>query len=166
MASFLNLDGAMINPDTGNVTAPAGRGTLTLNNTLGNVTYTGMPDPNYSWGICQPWNPPQSMDGGADQVVAPVTNPMTGASRCPDGYVFDEDLQACRMASGNGGGVSTPTNPAPSGIFFRETGLDQAPANVPAGFDFGAANQRFVESYGYRPDFYRKPMSLTGFRKL
>lgn len=164
---FLNLDGAMIDPETGNVTAPAGRGSLTLNNTLGNVTYSGMPDPNYSGAYANLVNPSQESEGGGgEQVVPPVTNPMTGTSRCPDGYIFDEDLQACRLNTGMGGGVSTPTNPAPSGIYFRETGLDRAPANVPAGFDFGAANQRFVESYGYRPDFYRKPMSLTGFRKL
>ena len=163
---FLNLDGAMIDPETGNVTAPAGRGTLTLNNSFGNVSYSGVPDPNYTGAYANLVNPSQDREDGDDQVVAPVTNPMTGASRCPDGYVFDEDLQACRLDTGMGGGVPTPTNPAPSGIYFRETGLDQAPANLPSGFDFGAANRRFVESYGNRPDFYRKPMSLTGFRKL
>lgn len=163
---FLNLDGAMINPETGNVSAPAGRGTLNLNNQMGTVTYSGMPDPNYTGAYANLVNPSQDREGGDDQVVAPVTNPMTGASRCPDGYVFDEDLQACRLDTGMSGGAPTPTNPAPSGIYFRETGLDQAPANLPSGFDFGAANRRFVESYGNRPDFYRKPMSLTGFRKL
>ena len=164
---FLALDGAVINPETGNVTAPAGQGLLTLNNTLGNVTYSGMPDPNYSGAYSQLVNPTSQESENAPQVVNPVTNPMTGGSRCPEGYIFDEDLQACRMDTGSAMvAPTTPTNPAESGIYFRETALDQAPANVPQGFDFDAANRRFTESYGVRPDFYRKPMNLTGFRKL
>lgn len=163
---MLALDGAMIDPETGNISAPAGLGTLNLNNDLGMVTYTGMPDPDYTGAYANLVNPPAEPFGGNDEVVPPETNPMTGSQRCPDGYIFDPDLNACRMDTGASGGVVTPVNPAPSGIYFRQTGLDQAPANLPAGFDFNAANRRFVESYGYRPDFYRKPMSLTGFRKL
>lgn len=163
---MLALDGAMIDPETGNISAPAGLGTLNLNNDLGMVTYTGMPDPDYTGAYANLVNPPAEPFGGNDEVVPPETNPMTGSQRCPDGYIFDPDLNACRMDTGTSGGVVTPVNPAPSGIYFRQTGLDQAPANLPAGFDFNAANRRFVESYGYRPDFYRKPMSLTGFRKL
>lgn len=163
---MLALDGAMIDPETGNISASAGLGTLNLNNDLGMVTYTGMPDPDYTGAYANLVNPPAEPFGGNDEVVPPETNPMTGSQRCPDGYIFDPDLNACRMDTGTSGGVVTPVNPAPSGIYFRQTGLDQAPANLPAGFDFNAANRRFVESYGYRPDFYRKPMSLTGFRKL
>jgi len=163
---MLALDGAMIDPETGNISAPAGLGTLNLNNSLGMVTYTGMPDPDYTGEYANLVNPPAEPFGGNDEVVPPETNPMTGAQRCPDGYIFDPDLNACRMDTGTTGGVVTPVNPAPSGIYYRQTGLDQAPANLPAGFDFDAANRRFVELYGYRPDIYRKPMSLTGFRKL
>ena len=81
----------------------------------------------------------------------------------PDGYVFDEDLQACRLDTS----TSVDQAAAPDGeIFFRRTSLDDAPVNTPSGFDFDAANTRFVQSYGSRPDFYRSPMSLTGFTRL
>lgn len=33
------------------------------------------------------------------EVVLPVTDQETGVKRCPDGYVFDEQLQACRLAT-------------------------------------------------------------------
>lgn len=33
------------------------------------------------------------------EVVLPETDESTGAKRCPDGYVFDEQLQACRLAT-------------------------------------------------------------------
>lgn len=95
--------------------------------------------------------------------VEAEVNPMTDKPRCPDGYVFDEDLQACRLNTSTSVDQAAP----PDGeIFFRRTSLDDAPANLPSGFDFDAANTRFVQSYGSRPDFYRSPMSLTGFTRL
>jgi len=33
------------------------------------------------------------------EVVLPEADESTGAKRCPDGYVFDEQLQACRLAT-------------------------------------------------------------------
>lgn len=33
------------------------------------------------------------------EVVLPETDASTGAKRCPDGYIFDEQLQACRLAT-------------------------------------------------------------------
>lgn len=106
-------------------------------------------------------------EGGTD-LQPPVSNPLTGTSKCPDGFIFDDDLQACRRKTrselaetGSGG------SPAPPGdIFYRRSILDDAPANLPAGFDFDAANRRFIQSYGVRPDNYRMPLSLTGFTKL
>lgn len=107
-----------------------------------------------------------SDDGGSDDVVPPQTNPLTGTQQCPDGYIFDEFLQACRPMTRSEKGVSNGTADTGSGAFFRRTSLDDAPANLPSGFDFDAANRRFTESYGYRPDFYRSPMSLTGFTRV
>ena len=112
-----------------------------------------------------PFAPPEVRD----ETTPPVTNPLTGTSRCPDGFIFDDDLQACRRKTrseladtGSGG------SPAPStgDIFYRRSILDDAPAILPAGFDFNAANRRFIESYGVRPDNYRMPLSLTGFTRL
>ena len=35
----------------------------------------------------------------AQEVVLPEYDPTANAKRCPDGYVFDEQLQACRLAT-------------------------------------------------------------------
>ena len=108
-----------------------------------------------------------------NQTTPPVTNPLTGTSKCPDGFTFDEDLQACRRKTrselaqtGPGGSPAPGGTSNPGDIFYRRSILDDAPANLPAGFDFNAANQRFVQSYGLRPENYRMPLSLTGFTKL
>ena len=121
--------------------------------------YTGFGD--------NPFAPPVVQD--ERQTTPPVTNPLTGTSRCPDGFIFDDDLQACRRKTrseladtGSGGSPA----PATGDIFYRRSILDDAPANLPAGFDFNAANRRFIESYGVRPDNYRMPLSLTGFTRL
>ena len=92
---------------------------------------------------------------------------MAEAPRCPDGYVFDEGLQACRLKT-DGDADSSTASAAPNtgDVYYRETALDAAPANLPTDFDFDAANRRFTESYGYRPLFYQNPMDTTGFTKL
>ncbi len=138
--------------DLGNIT-----GAFDTNNVLGFdvTTYTGLDD--------NPYNEDRTgMDGmdGNGEIVPPITNPLTGTSRCPDGYKFDEDLQACRMDN-----KSKFNNQAtPSGeLFFRQTALDNAPSNLPGGFDFDAANKRFTQSFAYNPSFYNRPMNITGF---
>jgi hypothetical protein len=111
-----------------------------------------------------------STQASSDETVPPVTNPLTGGSQCPDGYVFDEDLQACRRKTkrelqadnGTDGGSSTTSGD----MFYRRTGLDDAPANLPSGFNFADANRAFTQSFAYRPSFYRNPMDTTGFTKL
>jgi hypothetical protein len=107
-------------------------------------------------------SPPPKQEGGADTFVSPQVNPLTGTEQCPDGYEFDEDLQACKMKSDR-----TTTAAATDGErFYRATTLDAAPVNTPAGFDFAAANRNFVNSFAYNPLNYRKPMDLTGFSKV
>ena len=123
-------------------------------------TYTGLDNPNA----------PADTSSDDNEVVAPVANPMTGTSQCPDGYTFDEDLQACRRKtkrelqadSGTGGGSST----ASGDMFYRRTSLDDAPANLPGGFNFADANRNFTQSFAFRPGFYSNPMDTTGFTKL
>ena len=117
-----------------------------------------------------PLNQTFGNDDGDNDTVPPVTNPMTGTEQCPDGYVFDDDLQACRRKTkrelqadnGTGGGSST----ASGDMFYRRTSLDDAPANLPGGFNFADANRSFTQSYAFRPSFYRNPMDTTGFTKL
>lgn len=99
-------------------------------------------------------------DNNQNQVVAPITNPLTGTSRCPDGYKFDEDLQMCRIESSRKDADKKDTS---GELFFRQTALDNAPTNLPSGFDFDAANKRFTQGFAYNPSFYNKPMATTGF---
>ena len=121
-------------------------------------TYTGLDNPN------------ASSDTSSDETVPPVTNPLTGRDQCPDGYVFDEDLQACRRKTkrelqadnGTGGDSSRPAGD----MFFRRTSLDDAPANLPSGFDFDAANRAFTQSFAVRPSFFQRPPDLTGYTLL
>lgn len=120
------------------------------------TTYTGL-DQN-------PYNEDMSyMDNNenAPATVAPTRNPVSGQPVCPDGYKFDNDLQACRLdtAKPNMGSGTMGSGDA----FYRATSLDQAPMNVPSGFDFNRANQDFVSQFAYRPANFTNQMSLTGF---
>ena len=121
------------------------------------TTYTGL-DQN-------PYNEDMSyMDNNnenAPATVAPTTNPVSGQPVCPDGYKFDDDLQACRLdtTKPNMGSGTMGSGDA----FYRATSLDQAPMNVPSGFDFNKANQDFVSQFAYRPANFTNQMSLTGF---
>lgn len=120
------------------------------------TTYTGL-DQN-------PYNEDMSyMDNNenAPATVAPTRNPVSGQPVCPDGYKFDDDLQACRLdtTKPNMGSGTMASGDA----FYRATSLDQAPMNVPSGFDFNRANQDFVSQFAYRPANFTNQMSLTGF---
>ena len=121
-------------------------------------TYTGLDNPN------------AVAEERDEETVPPVVNPLTGRSQCPDGYVFDEDLQACRLkgrsnaGTSNDGNSSPPSNPGD--MFYRRTSLDDAPANLPSGFDFDAANRRFTQGFAVRPSFFQRPPDLTGFTLL
>lgn len=99
----------------------------------------------------------------APQLVRPTQNPVSGQPVCPDGYRFDDDLQACRLDTKR---PNNPidSNPLPSGdAYYRATSLDNAPMNVPSGFDFNKANQNFIDSFAYRPANFTNQMNLTGF---
>jgi hypothetical protein len=120
------------------------------------TTYTGF-DQN-------PYNEDMSISGGESETVKPATtNPVSGQPVCPDGYRFDNDLQACRLDTARPSMTNNP-NPFPSGdAFYRATSLDQAPMNVPSGFDFNRANQNFVNQFAYRPANFTNQMGLSGF---
>jgi len=105
-----------------------------------------------------------NMGGGETEPIKPVTtNPVSGQPVCPDGYRFDDDLQACRVDTSR---PSMPSNPNPfpaSEAYYRATSLDQAPMNVPSGFDFNNANQNFISQFAYRPANFTNQMGLSGF---
>jgi len=143
--------------DLGNIT-----GAFDTNNVLGFdvTTYTGLDD--------NPYNEDRSyMDGNDNPMTTPtVTNPMTGKEQCPDGYVFDNDLQACRLKTKSDDALRTPKDPvdmnAPA--FTRNYALlNTAPGNVPQGFNYNQANQDFMSRFATRPSIFKKPPNLLGF---
>lgn len=120
-------------------------------------------------------------DGGRDDEdprppVKPV-NPATG--QCDEGYMFDEDMQACRLdtRSSMGGQPSLPQVPFQPGGYARMGLLDEAPTNLPqfqqrygAGFgspsDFAAANTAFRQQSAYRPEYFKRPYPTDGYTLL
>jgi len=120
------------------------------------TTYTGFAQ--------NPYNEDMSMSGSESEPIKPATtNPVSGQPICPDGYRFDDDLQACRLDTTR---PNRPNNPNPfpaSEAYYRATSLDQAPMNLPSGFDFNKANQNFVSQFAYRPSAYQNQMGLSGF---
>jgi len=121
-------------------------------------------------------------EGGAGPETIPATtNPVTGEQdQCPDGYMFDEDLQACRLAGGLPGGdgqVMTTSGPYEAGDYARMGLLDLAPMGMGlfahrygAGFgtpsDFSTANLAFRRGAATRPQYFRQAPDLTGYTLL
>ena len=113
-------------------------------------------------------------DGDPRPEVAPV-NPETG--QCDAGYMFDEDMQACRLDTGFASG-GQPDGFAPeSGAYARMGLLDEAPTGLPefqqrygAGFgtpsEFADANLAFRQRGAYRPEYFDQPYPTTGYTLL
>jgi hypothetical protein len=121
--------------------------------------------------------PDGGRDGGPEPEVKPV-DPVTG--QCDEGYIFDEDLQACRLDTR--GGASTPGGvgsvvPPTDGAYARMGLLDVAPTGLPqfqqqygAGFgtpqDFAAANLNFRRQGATYPEYFQRPPQLSGYTLL
>jgi len=116
--------------------------------------------------------------GGGDprDPVKPV-DPETG--QCEEGYMFDEDMQACRLdtRSSMGDQPSLPQVPFQPGGYARMGLLDEAPTNLPqfqqrygAGFgtpsEFAAANTAFRQQGAYRPEYFKRPYPTDGYTLL
>jgi len=148
----------------GLLTAPIKGGGYLQQGMLGNVTYTGMPVAGYEGAFANLVNPPQ-VDRG-ENVVAPVVD-TSGQARCPEGYEFDENLNACRKI--------TPTNytamtmpSVPAGRYARMGLLDQPPAGLlEAGFgspaDFAGANLAFRRASAPMSTYFTDPRSYEGY---
>ena len=137
----------------------------TFEDLLARGAYTGMNAPD--------------MSGGRDdrEEVKPV-DPVTG--QCDAGYIFDEDLQACRLdtrgGAGNGGDVGSVVPPTPGG-YARMGLLDVAPTGL-GGFaqrygtgfgtpsDFTAANLAFRQQGATYPEYFKRPPRLDGYTLL
>ena len=100
------------------------------------------------------------------EVVGSITDEATGQERCPTGYMFDEDLQACRLDTGMG--VVEPQDA--TAAYARMGLLDVAPDFSGSAFGdgagFGAANLSFRRGSATRPDIFRTQPSLEGYTLL
>lgn len=100
------------------------------------------------------------------EVVGSITDEATGQERCPTGYMFDEDLQACRLETGMG--VVEPQDA--TAAYARMGLLDVAPDFSGSAFGdgagFGAANLSFRRGSATRPDIFRTQPSLEGYTLL
>jgi len=125
-----------------------------------------------------PNGPP--LDGGRDGDSRPPVKPVDPATgQCDEGYMFDEDMQACRLdtRSSMGDQPSQPKVPFQPGGYARMGLLDEAPTNLPqfqqrygAGFgspsDFAAANTAFRQQSAYRPEYFKRPYPTDGYNPL
>jgi hypothetical protein len=130
---------------------------------FGTIGYTGMPNPDYTGPFENLVGGYKGVDRGGDGIVPTQTNPVTGEQQCPDGYMFDEDLQACRLSVGLPGGDDASgfgeLGAATGDLFGRMGLLDIAPTGLGmfkqsygAGFgspsEFDTANMAFKQSAG------------------
>mgnify|MGYP003144954733 FL=1 len=110
---------------------------------------------------------------GEPEITGTVTDPVTGQEKCPDGYVFDEDLQACRLKPME----RTTVDTTPGERFVRSGLLDVAPEGLMgfqerygAGFgspmDFASANRAFRMGGAVTPSFFSTPPKLDGYTLL
>ena len=120
------------------------------------------------------WTPLDTQGGYDDRPLVKPADPATG--QCDEGYMFDPDLQACRLDTGrdqpNTGGATYP-----SGAYARMGLLDVAPTGLPefqqrygAGFgtpsEFTDANLAFRQQGAYRPQYFDQPYPTTGYTLL
>ena len=119
-------------------------------------------------------------DGPEREIVPTQTNPVTGQEECPEGYVFDADIQACRVAAplanvgGTVGGTGFDYEP---GTYARMGLLDVAPEDL-GGFastydigfgtpqDFEAANLAYRRRAGTQAGIFQDPYNLQGYTLL
>jgi hypothetical protein len=141
----------------------------------GTLAYSGNPiEGNPSTG----WVDDFGGGDGADELrprFAPV-NPATG--QCDEGYMFDEDLQACRLDTGyqsaaeGGGAFGDPGERyARMGLLdFAPTGLPQFQQQYGAGFgtpsEFDVANAAFRYGGAYEPSMFKNPYPTTGMQQV
>lgn len=148
----------------GTLSAPVvGGGSLDMGK-FGQVTYSGMPQSGYTGAFSHLVNPPSEPIGGNDRPVEPVDE-VTG--QCPDGYEFDENLNACRKITPTD--YTAMTMPAvPAGRYARMGLLDQPPAGLlEAGFgspaDFTGANLAFRRATAPMSTYFTDPRSYEGY---
>ena len=162
IANKLSQGGTAVFNNQGDIVGATGQTSLFGIPFLPDVTtYTGLNEYN-------PYGDPTiGSDNNESQTIVPTSkNPITGKEQCPDGYVFDNDLQACRLKTKSDNAVGTSKDPvdmnAPA--FTRNYALlNTPPGNVPQGFNYNQANQDFMSRFATRPSIFKNPPNLLGF---
>ena len=148
--SVLDAGGRPVFDENGQLAGAFGKGLFGSEVYTGNPV-KGMPETGYVDDYAA---------AGEDRQQTVPPNPMTGT--CPDGYIFDDDLQACRLDTGSSAdGDGDTMGSSAEGLMYRPTALDEAPAF--GGDGFAEANKAFVDTFAYNPDYYENQMDLTGF---
>lgn len=118
---------------------------------------------------------PDDFSGGPEPDIKPV-NPETG--QCDEGYMFDEDMQACRLDTGyQAAGTADGAFGVAGDQYARMGLLDVAPAGLPqfqqqygVGFgtpsQFADANMAFRRRGAYEPANFQRPYPTTGYTLL
>ena len=140
---------------------------------FGGTVYSGRQDPDYTGAyanLVRPYDDSATRyRDDRPEVVGSITDTATGEEKCPTGYMFDEDLQACRLDTGMGEDQRDDTDDA-TAAYARMGLLDVAPDFSGSAFGdgagFGAANLAFRRRGATRPDIFRTRPSLEGYTLL
>ena len=167
-----SLFGAIGMANLENMKANLEKGHMPAFDAKGNLQGTFGPDPFGFGGLVYSGNPIEgneatgySSGGDGDQEEIKPVNPLTGT--CEDGYIFDDDLNACRLATESGSDSDGGNgNSNPDGLYFQRSILDDAPQFMPAGMNFDEMNRNFRRAAAYNPDNYENQMNTTGFSLL
>lgn len=140
---------------------------------FGGTVYSGRQDPDYTGAyanLVRPYDDSATRyRDDRPEIVGSITDTATGEEKCPTGYMFDEDLQACRLDTGM---ADTPVDDRTDGTaaYARMGLLDVAPDFSGSAFGDGAgfadANLAFRRRSATRPDIFRARPSLEGFTLL
>ena len=109
-------------------------------------------------------------DGGSEDIKP--ADPITG--QCEEGYIFDEDLQACRLDTPGVGEATESEDTIDSGVYGRLGLLDVAPVGLSDFYsrygvqpqDFGAANLAYRRGAGTQFGIFGDPYEQEGYTLL
>lgn len=138
------------------------KGAFTKDGLFGGEVYTGMPVeglPETGW-----VDPYEEMQSKPDEI-----KPVDETGKCPEGYIFDEDLQACRLDTGTADDTGLVSEFGP-GAYARLGLLDRPPEGLLTvggePYDFEAANRAWRLQSATRPEYFKDPYNLEGYTLL
>lgn len=140
---------------------------------FGGTVYSGRQDPDYTGAyesLVRPYDDSEATyRDDRPEVVGSITDSETGQERCPTGYMFDEDLQACRLDTGMGEDQRDDRTDA-TAAYARMGLLDVAPDFSGSAFGdgllFDERNKMFRLRSATRPDIFRTRPSTIGMTEI